>query len=72
MYTAVVLMCTIDMWCYNLVYENGFFRTREECESSIQELVKSEDFDPLYRFFEEGVTYNVYNTVCINWEAVNI
>lgn len=68
MYTAIILMCTADMWCYNLVYENGFFDTRDECERAIQMLVKSEDFDPTYRLYEEGQVYDVYNTFCINWK----
>lgn len=72
MYTAIILMCTADMWCYNLVYEAGFYQSRKECEAGIQELIRSEDFDPLYRFYEEGQTYNVYNTVCINWEEKDI
>lgn len=72
MYTAIILMCTTDMWCYNLVYENDFLRSREECEMVIQELITSKDFDPLYRFYEEGQTYNVHNTVCINWEEKDI
>jgi len=53
MYTAIILMCTTDMWCYNLVYENAFLQSRQECEAAIQELIRSEDFDPLYRLYEE-------------------
>ena len=72
MYTAIILMCTADMWCYNLVYENAFLQSHQECEAAIQELIRSEDFDPIYRFYEQGVTYNVHNSTCINWEEKDI
>ena len=72
MYTAIILMCTADMWCYNIVYEGDFLQSRQDCEAAIQEIVRSEDFDPLYRLYEEGVTYNVHNTKCINWEEKDI
>ena len=65
-------MCTADMWCYTVMYENGFFQSRADCEAAIEEVIKSEDFDSTYRFYEEGVTYNVQNTTCINWDEKNI
>lgn len=72
MYTAIILMCTADMWCYNLVYENGFLENRQQCEEAIQLLIRSEDFDVSYRLYEEGQVFNVYNTLCINWKEKNI
>jgi hypothetical protein len=72
MFTGVILMCTADMWCYTVMYENGFFQSRADCEAAIEEVIKSEDFDATYRFYEEGRTYNVQNTTCINWDEKNI
>jgi len=54
------------------MYENGFFQSRGECEAAIEEVIKSPDFDAVYRFYEQGKTYNVQNTTCINWDEKNI
>lgn len=72
MFTAVVLMCTIDMACYTIVNENGFFASDRECRLAIKELISSEEFDPIYRRFEAGSLYNVYSVECINWEKTEI
>ncbi len=72
MYTAMILMCTAEMWCYPIVYESDFLETRKQCEAEISRLIESDEFDAVYRFHEQGLTYNVYNTVCINWEEKDI
>ena len=72
MYTAIILMCTTDMWCYPITYQDGFLKSREECEQAIVDLVNHENFDIAFRFFEEGKTYNLESSRCINWEEKDI
>ena len=68
MYTGIILMCAANMVCYPIVSENGFFESYQDCQASIQSLINSEQFDPAYRLFEEGVTYSVASSKCINWK----
>ena len=68
MFTAIVLMCTTDMWCYTIVQEQGFYDSEKQCIAAIEELITNEQFDPVYRFFEEGQQFDVYSSDCIEWK----
>jgi hypothetical protein len=69
MFTAIVLMCTADLWCYTIVQERGFYTSEKQCITGINELLNSEEFDPMYRFFEEGYTFDVYSSECVEWKS---
>lgn len=71
MFTAIVLMCTADMWCYTIVQERGFYASEKQCRAAIAELLDSKDFDAAYRLYEEGYTFDVYSSDCIEWKPSN-
>lgn len=72
MVTAIILMCTMDLECYSVVNDYGFFSSIEECRQSVKEFINSEEFDPGYRFFVPGKTFNVYDVRCINWKDTEV
>lgn len=72
MFTAIILMCTTDLMCYTITNENGFYDSQLECTAAIRELIADESFDPAYRLYEEGVTFNVYDTRCVEWKKTGV
>jgi hypothetical protein len=71
MFTAIVLMCTTDMWCYTITNESGFYDSQEQCTAAVQELLTSEQFTPVYRMHEQGVVFDVYSTRCVEWKKTD-
>ena len=68
MFSAIILMCTADMWCYTIINESGFYDSQTECVEAIKQLITDESFDSAYRLYEEGVTFDVYDTRCVEWK----
>lgn len=68
MFTALILMCTIDNYCYTITNETGFYTSEKQCEEAIYALISREDFATIYRYYEEGSTYDIVDVRCINWD----
>lgn len=66
MFTAIILMCSVDT-CYTITNQSYFYETVDECQQDIVDFMASPDFDPAFRFFEEGRTYNAVSTRCVSW-----
>lgn len=71
MFTAIILMCSVDT-CYTIINQSYFFKTPQECQQAIADFISGPDFDPAYRFFEEGRTYNVMSTRCVSWDETSV
>lgn len=69
MFSAIVLMCTTDMWCYTITNESGFYDSEKQCVAAIQELLTNDMFDQTYRFYEDGHVFDVYDTRCVEWKV---
>lgn len=67
MFTALILMCTIDNYCYTITNETGFYTSETQCKEAIYALINDENFSTMYRYYEEGATYDIVDMRCINW-----
>lgn len=66
MYSALVLLCTLDFECYYIAHEN-LFDTYDSCEQAIYDFVMSDYFEPMYLRFDEDTLYYLTGTKCISW-----
>ena len=67
MFTAIILMCTLDMTCYTITNEVGFFKSESECNGAIADLTSRPDFAMIYQNQDDGFKYNIVDTRCVNW-----
>jgi hypothetical protein len=72
MFTALILMCSLDELCYTITNENGFFESELECKLAIEDLISSDYFATSYMYFEEGTTYRAVDIKCVKWNGKNI
>lgn len=67
MFTALVLMCTVDGVCYTLADSGYVYPTEQECHESIVDFVNDPLFPSLYMNFGEGEVYHVEDVACHRW-----
>jgi hypothetical protein len=67
MFSAIILMCTIDNYCYTITNETGFFESERECKKAIYQLITREDFPQMYMYLNETDVFRFKSARCINW-----
>lgn len=67
MFTAIILMCTLNGQCYTITNTTGFYENEPKCQESVYQLLQRPDFPALF----ENVAnqhYMVTDVRCINWD----
>lgn len=68
MFTAIILMCTLEGMCYTITNEVGFFESESECNGAISDLTSRPDFPTVYQYQDDRFKYNIVDTRCVNWD----
>lgn len=66
------MMCSMDLQCYTIATDTGYFETYAQCKQAIKELITGEDFQTTYMIENGEYVYYVYGERCINWNDVDV
>ncbi len=72
MFTAIILMCSVELDCYTITNTTGYFETFAQCKGEIDALINDENFPATYMYAEGEPVYSVYDTRCINWNDTKV
>lgn len=70
MFTAIILMCSIEKMCYTITNDTGFFKSESECKAAIYELTSRPDFATVYQNSGDRFRYDVVDIRCVDWGGI--